>query len=182
MNDLAKLVRNEQDRLYRLFLSKTGDPQESVDLLQDLYLSVLKRLDSFSLAEDQAAWLFRAAHNRVVDWYRKRSRKREVSLDAGGTDDDEDSLIDVLASADLDLEDSLIRESLYEALELAVESLPYNLRLLIREQTLGGRTFQELSGEWHIPVGTLLSRKREAIRLLKEALADFADVWHEMSN
>ena len=179
MSAEKRLLQNEEEKLYRLFLYKTGDPNEARDLLQDLYESVLSSLDSFALVEDQTAWLFRAAHNKITDWYRKRSRRKELSLDY---DEEEGvSLMDMLSHFE-GLEDSFFRDALYEALFQAVDALPEKLGAVIREQALNGRTFRELSEDWDIPMGTLLSRKREALRLLRAALEDFSDVWYEIEN
>lgn len=175
---MTELFRHHEDKLLRLFQKKTSDLQESRDLLQDLYESALRNLDSFSLVEDQAAWLFRAAHNRIIDWYRGKSRRDSVSLDK--QIDDEGSLLDLLVDDKENLEDAYFRTLLLEVLSEAVEALPEKLRLVIREQALEGRTFRELSEEWGVPQGTLLSRKREAVRLLREALEDFSDVWLEL--
>lgn len=179
MSAMYRLLQDEEEKLYGLFLYKTGDPNEARDLLQDLYESVLCSLDSFALVEDQTAWLFRAAHNRITDWYRKRSRRKELSLDH--EEDESGSLLDVLANIE-GLEDRFFRDALYEALFEAVDALPEKLGSVIREQALEGKSFRVLAEEWDIPMGTLLSRKREALRLLREALEDFSDVWHEMVN
>ncbi len=179
MSAVQRLLQDEEEKLYQLFLYKTGDPHEARDLLQDLYESVLGSLDSFALVEDQAAWLFRAAHNRITDWYRKRSRRNEVSLDC--EEDESASLLDMLSDFE-GLEDRFFRDALYDALFQALDALPEKLRMVIRAQALEGQSFRELAEEWDVPMGTLLSRKREALRLLREALADFADVWHEMRN
>ncbi|MDC7239362.1 MAG: RNA polymerase sigma factor [Spirochaetales bacterium] len=176
---VLKILHRQQESLYRLFLSKTDDQQESQDLLQDLYESVLNRLDTFAAVEDQTAWLFRAAHNRVIDWYRKRDRQRLLSLDRETLEDT--PLLDLLVSPGQDLEDQFLMETLLEALDLAVEALPEKLRRVITAQTLEGRTFRELSEEWDIPMGTLLSRKREALRLLAGALDEYSDIWEEMN-
>ncbi|MDC7223851.1 MAG: RNA polymerase sigma factor [Spirochaetales bacterium] len=176
---IQRLLQNEEERLYRLFLYKTNDPHESWDLLQDLYESVLASLDSFALVENQTAWLVRAAQNKLTDWYRKRSRKKELSADQGR--EGESSLWELLADADA-LEDRFFRDALFEALSEAIEALPEKLRAVIKEQALGERTFRELSEEWGVPLGTLLSRKEKAVRLLREALDDFTDVWSETNN
>jgi len=177
---LTEQLHKQEEKLMSLFLAKTGNLQESRDLLQDLYESVLRSLDSFSLAEDQAAWLFRAAHNKVIDWYRKKGRNREFSLE--NEDLEDRSLLDLLVDEDFDLEDRFFRNGLYEALYEAIQALPEKLRVVIEQQALEGRSFRELSEEWGIPQGTLLSRKREGVRLLREALEEFEEVWVEMES
>ncbi len=172
------IVQKQEAQLLALFLRKTGDPQEAWDLLQGLYESVLTHLDAFAEAEDQAAWLFRAAHNRVIDWYRKKDRQHSLSLDAAGREDT--SLLDLLVSPGPALENRFFRNLLLEELEAAVNALPGKLRSVIVAQALEGRSFRELSREWKIPLGTLLSRKREALRLLGEVMDDFREIWEEL--
>lgn len=175
---MTEILHKQEEPLLSLFLSKTGDHQESRDLLQDLYESVLKNLDTFAVVEDQSAWLFRAAHNKVIDWYRKRERNQMLSLDKETLE--EKSLLELLISPEMDLEDQIVRESLLQALDLAIEALPDKLQNIVVAQALEGQTFKELSEDWGIPMGTLLSRKREALRLLAEALDEFSDVWEEL--
>ena len=175
---MEKLFSENEESLLRLFRSRTGDVQESMDLMQDLFESVMDNLDAFSRVENQIAWLFRAAHNKVTDWYRKKQRRRDVSLSA--VTEDGNPMEELLKDRAPDLEDQFFRNELLEALSAAVESLPEPLRQIIVAQSLEGRTFRELSGEWGIPQGTLLSRKREAVRLLREALDDFTDVYRDI--
>ena len=175
---MTEVLHKQEGPLLSLFLSKTGDHQESRDLLQDLYESVLNNLDTFAAVEDQSAWLFRVAHNKVIDWYRKRERNQMLSLDKETLE--EKSLLELLVSPELDLEDRLIRDGLLQTLDFAIEALPDKQRSVVVAQALEGQTFRELSEEWDIPMGTLLSRKREALRLLAEALDEFSDVWEEL--
>jgi RNA polymerase sigma factor (sigma-70 family) len=175
---IQELYDEQEKKLLRFFQAKTGDSQVAMDLLQDLFESVLKNLDSFSQVEDQIAWLFTAARNKVTDWYRKKSRNKNVSL--SGRDDLEDFLEEFLEDQGPGLEDHFLREEMMNALFEGIDSLPENLKKVLVAQSLEGRTFRELSAEWEIPQGTLLSRKREALRLLREMLSDFMDVYYEI--
>lgn len=55
------------------------------DIVQKVFLEIHRGLPRLRRRERVAAWLFRAAHNAVVDHYRSPARRREVT--AGGTSD-----------------------------------------------------------------------------------------------
>lgn len=68
----------------------------------------------------------------------------------------------------LEIEQTELRARLFEA----IESLKPDQRAVVVANMLMGRTFEELSSEWQTPIGTLLARKRRAIRVLREKLSD----------
>jgi len=174
------IFRKIENKIYSLILGRTGHVQESQDMVQDVYESALRNLDSFNLVEDQAAWLFRTAGNKIIDWYRAKARQQHVSLDNSGGG--EETLLDLMVDDRVQLEDSYFRDLLYEALSCAIDALPDEYRVVIQAQALDGFSFRELAEEWGIPQGTLLSRKRKAVAMLREALKDFYDVWTDIQN
>ncbi|MFH0846438.1 MAG: sigma-70 family RNA polymerase sigma factor [Chloroflexota bacterium] len=70
------------DKIYRYIALKIGDKIEAEDLTQQVFLNALKSISSFKWqGAPFSAWLFRIAHNQVVDYLRKRSRSPTVPLD-----------------------------------------------------------------------------------------------------
>lgn len=63
---------------------RVGRVQDVEDLVADIFLKTVEKLDRFEWQGEGsfAAWLFRIAHNRVVDFYRRDHRSLELlSLD-----------------------------------------------------------------------------------------------------
>jgi RNA polymerase sigma-70 factor (ECF subfamily) len=88
---LAQLYEENFDRIYRYIVLKIGDRIEAEDMTQQVFLNALKSISSFKWkGMPFSAWLFRIAHNQVVDYYRKKSKRATVpledSLAAGGSD------------------------------------------------------------------------------------------------
>ena len=70
------------DRIYRYVLVRIGHTTEAEDLAADVFLRALEAIDSYnSRGVPFAAWLFRIAHNLVVDHLRRRSRRPTSVLD-----------------------------------------------------------------------------------------------------
>jgi RNA polymerase sigma-70 factor, ECF subfamily len=75
----ARLYDRYVQALYRYLLGKTGNAVEAEDLTSQTFLSALENLAGYRDQGNFRAWLFRIAHNKWVDFYRKS--KRQVSSD-----------------------------------------------------------------------------------------------------
>ena len=63
------------DRIYRYITLKIGDAVEAEDLTQQVFLNTLRSISSFKWrGKPFSAWLYRIAHNQVVDHLRKKKR------------------------------------------------------------------------------------------------------------
>ena len=64
---------------------------------------------------------------------------------------------------------------LFDELELAIDELPDEQRRVFVAHELEGRSFKELAAETGVSVNTLLSRKRYAVRHLRDRLQNIYD-------
>jgi len=80
----ARLYERHFDRVYRYLVARVGNPAEAEDLAQEVFLRALEALPRFRFRGPPfSAWVFRIAHNLVVDRYRRLSHAGEpVPLDA----------------------------------------------------------------------------------------------------
>lgn len=75
------------DRMYHYILARTGDPDAAADLTTEVFLRVIKRIDSFRLNRQRPAasfsdWIYCIARNLLNDRYRTAKRHPQVGLDA----------------------------------------------------------------------------------------------------
>ena len=78
----AQLYEKYFDKIYRYVALKVGDRMEAEDITQQVFLKAIKSISSFRWKGFPfSSWLFRIAHNQVVDYLRKRSRQETVELD-----------------------------------------------------------------------------------------------------
>lgn len=84
----AQLYEEYFDRIYRYITLKIGDAVEAEDLTQQVFLNTLRSISSFKWrGKPFSAWLYRIAHNQVVDYLRKKKRADlplEETLASGG--------------------------------------------------------------------------------------------------
>ena len=97
----AGLYEAYYDKIFRYAMFKTGDTIEAEDLTEEVFLRMLESINSFKWqGYPFTSWLFRIAHNLVVDYYRKKGRQKRASLDdamriTGADDIDVDRQMDI---------------------------------------------------------------------------------------
>jgi RNA polymerase sigma-70 factor (ECF subfamily) len=69
----AQIYEAYFDKIYRYVTLKLGDEMEAEDVTQQVFLNTLQSISSFKWkGKPFSAWLFRVAHNQVVDHLRKK--------------------------------------------------------------------------------------------------------------
>lgn len=75
----ASLYETYVDRVYRYIASRVRNAADAEELTGDVFLKALKSIGSFRwTGAPFAAWLFRIAHNVVIDDVRKKTRREDV--------------------------------------------------------------------------------------------------------
>jgi len=70
------------DKIYRYVALKIGNKTEAEDMTQQVFLKALQSISSFRWRGIPfSAWLFRIAHNQVVDYLRKKAKRVTVPID-----------------------------------------------------------------------------------------------------
>jgi len=79
--ELETLFREHHKHLFRAAHRITGSPADAEDVLQTVFLRLVRSPDAYDLAENPQAYLSRAAINAALDLIRSRGRARSVGLD-----------------------------------------------------------------------------------------------------
>jgi RNA polymerase sigma-70 factor (ECF subfamily) len=64
----------------------TGSVLDGEDVVQDALFQAYRKLDTFDDKRPLAPWLFRIAHNRCIDFLRRRRVRRQAEAEATTTD------------------------------------------------------------------------------------------------
>ncbi len=79
---LANLYDELYDRIARYVTARTGSRDLGEDLAGEVFVRAVESIGSFrTRGVPIEAWLFRIAHNLVVDHYRRSARRPSVALD-----------------------------------------------------------------------------------------------------
>lgn len=80
--ELETLFQSHHDRIFRTAHRITGSPADAEDVLQTVFLRLVKGMESYDLSENPEAYLSRAAINASLDLMRSRNRTKAVDFEA----------------------------------------------------------------------------------------------------
>ena len=147
---LGELYELYFERIYNYIALKIGDRTEAEDLAEQVFLKMIESLANFRWqGATFASWLFRIAHNLIVDHLRRKTRRPAVSI--------EDVILFTSAEDDPHnlLEAKISREELATAISRLTE---------LQGQVIMLKFGAGLS---NAEVGTLLGRSEGAIKSLQ---------------
>jgi RNA polymerase sigma-70 factor, ECF subfamily len=140
----------------------SADGQVAEDLAQDVMLTVWRRAGQFDRRKAGAGtWIFTIARNRRIDMIRRETRP-EV--------DPEDPALG--SEGDAAADEQLARRRRDEALHRAVARLPEEQSQLMRLAYFEDKTHGVIADELNLPLGTVKSRIRLAMRKLRQMVKD----------
>jgi RNA polymerase sigma factor (sigma-70 family) len=172
---ISDVVKREQSRLRNFIRRRVRDPGEAEDILQDVFYKLVEANRLLMPIDHVTGWLFRVARNRITDLFRKK--KPESFSDTAVADEDGEllQLEDLLPSEEAGPEALYVRKVLLDGLASALAELPEKQREVFVAHELEGRSFKEIAADSGVSVNTLLSRKRYAVRHLRERLQSIHD-------
>ena len=72
------LYLRHHSRIHGVILSIISNPDDALDLTQDVFLKVYQSLNTFKRASQFYSWLYRIAINRCIDFMRRRPQRRTI--------------------------------------------------------------------------------------------------------
>lgn len=155
------LVKRYEKNLYNYALRMVNNPADAMDLMQDIFIALFRNLSSFRGECPFKSWLFKIAHYRCLEFYR---RKRPMqSIDDVPEQEDEQSLC---------LEKGLFLKQQSSALLQAMQHLPVKQKLVVELKFFQQCTFEDISQQLGISTNTAKSQLYSALDKLKLHLAD----------
>ena len=167
---IVEVIARERSRLGSFIRRRVADPADAEDILQDVFSELVESVRMVRPIEQIGAWLFQVARNRIIDRFRRRREQpAPVPADLEG-EDGLATLAELLPSPRAGPEAQYARRLLLEELDAALEELPPGQRDVFVAHELEGKSFRELAAQTGLNVNTLLSRKRYAVRHLRDRL------------
>lgn len=153
----ADLYDRYSAMLFGIITRIVGDPEDAANLLQDCFIKIWRNIQGFDPAKGRfATWLINVARNTAIDFTRSKyfSQKRK--------NQNLDCLVswETARSATHFAEDTL-------GLRQLVDKLSPVCRQVIEWMYFDGFTQQEIADKFDIPLGTVKSRTRLALKELR---------------
>jgi RNA polymerase sigma-70 factor (ECF subfamily) len=126
-------------RIHAYVRYRVPDPQDAEDLIADVFFRAIRKLGHFKWRREGsfAAWLFRIAHNLIVDYYREH-RAVLLSLDSG------DGLPE-LTSHTPSPEETLAQEEAFQRMRALVATLSPRRQEIITLRFFAGLRNREIA-------------------------------------
>lgn len=158
---LAGLYNEYYDKIARYIYVRMGDRAEAEDLAGEVFLKALESLGSYTeRGVPMQAWLFRIAHNLVVDYLRRSSRRSIISVD----DVEVEAESNPQEIAETSIEMARVSEAMTE--------LTTAQRQVIELRFFGGLTSEEAGKVMNKSSGAVREMQSAAIKRLRELLVE----------
>ncbi|MBD0405374.1 RNA polymerase sigma factor [Flammeovirga sp. EKP202] len=167
--NIEDTFQQEQGRLKNYIKGKIGSMEDAEDIAQDVFLSFVGGFDEISDLRKSISWLYTVAKNKIVDYRRK---KKPLSIEDQKVNDEEEglNLMDLLPSLETMPDEQLMKDMIWEEIQLRLEELPKEQKEVFEWHELEGFSFKQISEMTGETVNTLISRKRYAVLYLREQL------------
>lgn len=167
---IESLFKQHQEELLRFLTGLLGDSNSAADALQSTFAKLIEtgsELDSSNIR----AWLFKVGYNQAMEFRRRKGTTRRVLqnlLETKVSAEDQD-----LAETHSESHDFENRESVKAALSLLS---PEQLRI-VQKRIYEDKKFSQIAEELELPLGTVLTRMRSAMKKLAKEITrnDFDD-------
>ena len=163
---MAKLYDRHARLLYSLILRIVDDATDAEEVMQDTFLRIWNQAATFDPSRGAAvAWMVTIARRLAIDRTRSRghaARRREVSLAASANNPG--------ATVQGDQEERMTREADAHAVNQALRTLDASQRDVIELAYFEGLSHGRIAERLQLPLGTVKTRIRSAMKTLREMM------------
>jgi RNA polymerase sigma-70 factor (ECF subfamily) len=166
---ITTIIKQHNQRLYRLARSILRDDAEAEDSLQDAYCSAFANLDAFRGDAQLGTWLGRIVINEAL----ARLRRRRPTVDLSEINESAEAAQIIPfpgREAMVDPETRAAQREIYVLLERAIDNLPEVFRTVLFARVIEGMSVEEAAELFDIPPETIKTRLHRARLLLKHQL------------
>lgn len=153
---LKILYHHYADALYGIVYRILQKQELAEEALQSVFLKIWNHIDSYN--ESKATlftWMAQIARNTAIDM--KRLKSYEMAANTSSFDHSEYGFVADSSEKSIDI-------------KALFKDMPEKYKILLNKMFLEGYTQQEISDELEIPLGTVKTRLRDAIQVLRESL------------
>lgn len=171
-NAFTQLMARYRDAIYFMILKMINNTSDADDLTIEAFGKAFKNIDQYSPSYAFSTWLFKIASNNCIDFLRKK-KARQISIYNSGSDSDnnhgdsigEDSSMSIQSDMP-DPEEALIKDQKKLLMRELVDQLKPRYRNLVELRYFKEFSYEEISDELGIPLGTVKAQLFRARELL----------------
>ena len=170
-----RLVARHKRGLYNFLLRSVHNQSRAEELLQEVFLRVIRAKDRYQRTARFTTWIYTIARNLCVDESRRQKFRRTLPLEAkrkGRGEDSGLSILDVTEAGEVGTDSASEAPKIRERVAAAIENLPDDQREVFMMRQFGGLSFKQIGEAVGAPENTVKSRMRYALEKLRGDLQD----------
>lgn len=163
-------IREFGGRLLRTATRLLGNPDEALDCVQETFLQVHRKIDTFQERAQLGTWLHRICVNACLMKLRKRARNNEAAIDALMPEFDANDCRIEPAWHIPSLEELLDQSETKTLVHQSIAALPDDYRIIIMLRDIEGYSTAETAKMLEISDGAVKTKLHRARSALKKQL------------
>lgn len=171
--DAFKALMNKyQKPLYYHIIKMVKNNEQVEDIIQESFVKAFSNLDSYNTNYAFSTWLYRITTNHTIDYLRKK-KLQTTSINEPIRAKDGEMQFQIIGNAETDRK--IIRKERKKIVSDAIQNLPEKYREVIEMRHLEEMSYQEISEQLDLPLGTVKAHIFRAREMLYKALIDRKD-------
>lgn len=166
----SQIVLRYQDRAHRLAWSMMRDESDAQDVVQEAFLNIYRKLDTFQGNAQFSSWVYRVVVNAALMRLRKRHSQKEISLDEIPTSVNVDEFSVGVPQWRFRSDQTLENLELRNQILNAIDELDPKYQVVFVLKEVEGLSLQEISDTLEISLPAVKSRLHRARIFLQSSL------------
>lgn len=152
--------------VYSFAFRMLNDRDHAEDITQEVFLRAWRRCSRFSDSRGSLiSWLLSITHNMAIDEIRKKQRRPQKAESK-----EPELLMGTLRDTDVPVETQAVATTTGHVIRGALGEIPENQRIVLELGYFRGMTQREISEHLDVPLGTVKTRMRLALRKLQDSV------------
>ena len=176
-----ELVNRYIDRIYALCFRITKNKEITEDVVQEIFVTLSLKLDTFRSESSFSTWLYRISTNAALMKLRKEKKHNIEGLaeDINFSEDDVKSFNYVAKDSSKRPDTYLLKKEAEEVFNQHLNNLPETYRIVIHLKDIDGFSYNQIADILDISTQAVKSRIHRARLVLRDNLSDYFNEWRK---
>jgi RNA polymerase sigma-70 factor, ECF subfamily len=173
----SEIVNRYADKIYRLALRITRNPSDTEDVLQEVFVILIEKLNTFHGESKFSTWLYRVAANVSYIQYKTEEKYRSLVSLEEYVSYDGDGALKVIKGWSNRADEVLLSKEAMEVIERVLNELPVHHRVVVHLRDVEGLTNHEVAEVLGLSIKCVATRVHRARLILRDKLSDYFYEW-----
>ncbi|HOG83234.1 MAG TPA: sigma-70 family RNA polymerase sigma factor [Deltaproteobacteria bacterium] len=168
---MEEIVRRYSNKVYNLAYQLTRDNSAAEEIMQDVFLTVIAKINTLTNDAFFSTWLYRVTTNASYGFLRKEKKFTEQTVSEEEVD--QEPAIDYVYDWSTLPDDILLSEESRKILQDSIDALPEAMRTVVIMKDVEGFSNEEIAQTMGLSVPAVKSRLHRGRLVLRNELADY---------